>query len=86
MSEVESITSKDGLRFDWYPILEADFIDDLANKVIITIEEARTSTRGISKQEAKERTQAQLTIAKHLLSALYNAQHTITKKKTPTRV
>jgi len=26
----KTISSKDGLRFDSYPILQADFIDDLA--------------------------------------------------------
>ena len=79
-------TAKDGLRFDWYQPLEADFINDLAAKVIATIEDSRASTRGISKQKAEERKQAQLTIAKHLLSALYNAHHSISNKKTPTRV
>ena len=79
-------TAKDGLRFDWYQPLEADFIDYLAAKVIATIEDSRASTRGISKQKAEERKQAQLTIAKHLLSALYSAHHSISNKKAPTRV
>lgn len=84
MSKIPS--AKDGLRFDWYPILQADFIDDLAAEVIVTIEAARTSTRGSSKAAAEARTQQQLTIATHLLSALYSAYNTISSKKAPTRV
>jgi hypothetical protein len=57
------LTAKDGLRFDWYPILQADFIDDLAAEVVAIIEAARTSTRGSSKAAAEERTQQQLSIA-----------------------
>ena len=57
-------SAKDGLRFDWYPILQADFIDDLAAEVMAIIEAARTSTRGSSKAAAEERTQQQLSIAK----------------------
>jgi len=82
----KTISSKDGLRFDWYPILQADFIDDLAAEVIATIETARTSTRGVSKASAEKRTQQHLIIAKHLLSALYCAYSTITSKKTLIRV
>jgi hypothetical protein len=78
--------SKDGIRFDWYPILQADFIDDLSAEVMSTIETARTSTRGSSKDASDVRTQQQLIIAKHLLSALYCAYSTITSKKTPTRI
>ena len=78
--------SKDGLRFDWYPILQADFLDDLAAEVIVTIEAARTSTRGSSPAAAEKRTQHQLIIAKHLLSALYCAYSTVSIKKSPTRV
>tara|TARA_R110002074_G_C12533588_1_gene665107 strand:- start:898 stop:2457 length:1560 start_codon:yes stop_codon:yes gene_type:complete len=78
--------SKDGLRFDWYPILQADFIDDLATEVMATIEVARTSTRGSSPTAAEVRTQQQLTIAKHLLSALYCAYSAVSSKKAPTLV
>ena len=78
--------SKDGLRFDWYPILQADFLDDLAAEVMATIEAARTSTRGSSPAAAEERTQDQLIIAKHLLSALYCAYSTVSIKKLPTRI
>jgi len=78
--------SKDGLRFDWYPILQADFIDELATEVMATIEAARTSTRGSSPATAEKRTQDQLIIAKHLLSALYCAYSTVSIKKAPTRV
>ena len=78
--------SKDGLRFDWYPILQADFIDDLAAEVMATIEAARTSTRGSSPAAAQKRTQDQLIIAKHLLSALYCAYSTVSSKKAPTRI
>ncbi|MDB4428323.1 hypothetical protein N9161_08865 [Porticoccaceae bacterium] len=81
-----SPTAKDGLRFDWYQPLDADFIDDLAAKVIATIEGARASTRGISKEKAEQGRQIRLVIAKHVLSALYSAQHALTKKKRPTRV
>ena len=79
-------SAKDGLRFDWYPILQADFIDDLAAEVMAIIEAARTSTRGSSKAAAEGRTQQQLSIAKHLLSSLYCAYSTVSNKKTPTRV
>ena len=82
----KTIPSKDGLRFDWYPLLQADFIDDLAAEVIATIEAARTSTRGSSPAAAEKRTQDQLIIAKHLLSALYCAYSTVSIKKAPTRV
>ena len=78
--------SKDGLRFDWYPILQADFIDDLAAEVMATIEAARTSTRGSSPAAAQKRTQDQLIIAKHLLSALYCAYSTVSSKKAPIRI
>jgi hypothetical protein len=78
--------SKDGLRFDWYPILQADFIDDLAAEVMHTIEAAKTSTRGSSPTAAEKRTQDQLIIAKHLLSALYCAYSTVGIKKAPSRV
>ena len=78
--------SKDGLRFDWYPILQDDFIDELAAEVMATIEAARTSTRGSSPATAEKRTQDQLIIAKHLLSALYCAYSTVSIKKAPTRV
>ena len=84
MSKIPS--AKDGLRFDWYPILQADFIDDLAAEVMAIIEAARTSTRGSSKAAAEARTQQQLTIAKHLLSALYCAYSTVSIKKAPTRI
>jgi hypothetical protein len=33
--------SKEGLRFDWHPILQADFINDLAAEVMSTVEAAR---------------------------------------------
>ena len=82
----KAIPSKDGLRFDWYPILQADFIDDLAAEVMATIEAARTSTRGSSPAAAQKRTQDQLIIAKHLLSALYCAYSTVSIKKSPTRI
>ncbi len=78
--------SKDGLRFDWYPILDAKFIDDLAAEVMTTILAARKSTRGSSKATTEERNQQQLEITKHLLSALYCAYSTITIKKSPTRI
>jgi len=77
----KKLSVKDGLRFDWYPILQADFIDDLAAEVMVTIEAARTSTRGSSPAAAEERTQQQLTIAKHLLSALYCAYSTVSIRK-----
>ena len=78
--------SKDGLRFDWYPILQADFLDDLASEIMMIIEAASTSTRGFSQAAAEGRTQQQPTIAKHLLSALYCAYSTVSSKKAPTRV
>ena len=78
--------SKDGLRFDWYPILQADFLDDLAAEVMATIEAARTTTRGSSAATAEGRAQQQLTIAKHLLSALYCTYSTISSKTLPSRV
>ena len=42
MTENKTQAGKDGLRFDWYPILQADFLDDLASEVMATIEAART--------------------------------------------
>lgn len=78
--------SKEGLRFDWHPILQADFINDLAAEVMSTVEAARTSTRGSTKDAIDVRTQQQLMIAKHLLSALYCAYSTIRSKKTTTRI
>jgi hypothetical protein len=30
MTENKTQAGKDGLRFDWYPILQADFLDELA--------------------------------------------------------
>ena len=86
MTEIKTQAAKDGLRFDWYPILQADFIDDLAAEVMATIEPARTSTRGSSPAAAEKRTQDQLIIAKHLLSALYCAYSTVSIKKAPTRI
>jgi hypothetical protein len=82
----KKLSVKDGLRFDWYPILQADFLDDLAAEVMVTIEAARTSTRGSSPAAAEERTQDQLIISKHLLSALYCAYSTVSIKKAPTRI
>ena len=86
MNENKTQAGKDGLRFDWYPLLQADFLDDLAAEVMATIEAARTSTRGSSPATAEERTQDQLIIAKHLLSALYCAYSTVSSKKLPSRV
>jgi hypothetical protein len=86
MTEIKTQAAKDGLRFDWYPILQADFINDLAAEVMTTIETARTSTRGSSPAAAEKRTQDQLIIAKHLLSALYCAYSTVSIKKAPTRI
>ena len=45
---------KDGLRVDWYPTLQADFLDDLAAEVMVTIEAAGTSTRGSSTAAAED--------------------------------
>ena len=78
--------SKEGLRFDWHPILQADFINDLAAEVVSTVEAARTSTRGSTKDAIDVRTQQQLIIAKHLLWALYCAYSTVSSKKTLTRI
>jgi hypothetical protein len=75
--------NKEGLRFDWYPIITNDFISNLASEVISCIEKGRTNTRGISKSAIIKRNQDQLIIAKHLLSALYFAHFTLTTKKTP---
>ena len=77
---------KEGLRFDWHPILQADFINDLAAEVMSTVEAARTSTRGSTKDAIDVRTQQQLIIAKHLLSALYCAHSTVSSKKILTRI
>ena len=82
----KTLSVKDGLRFDWYPILQADFIDELAAEVMATIEAARKTTRGSSPAAAEKRTQHQLILAKHLLSALYCAYSTVSSKKAPTRI
>lgn len=86
MTENKTQAGKDGLRFDWYPTLQADFLDDLAAEVMATIEAARTTTRGSSAATAEGRAQQQLTITKHLLSALYCAYSTISNKKLPSRI
>ena len=86
MTEIKTQAAKDGLRFDWYPILQADFLDDLASEVMVIIEAASTSTRGFSQAAAEGRTQQQLIITKHLLSALYCAYSTVSSKKAPTRI
>jgi hypothetical protein len=75
MTENKTQAGKDGLRFDWYPILQADFLDDLASEVMATIEAARTSTRGSSPATAEGRVQQQLTIATPSIRALLRLQH-----------
>ena len=86
MTISKELSAKDGLRFDWYVLLKADFMDDLVNEILDQIEQTQTSTRGISKEKAKCKKQQQRVIAQHLLSALYSAYSAISNKKTPTRV
>ena len=57
-------------RFDWYPIINEDFINTHVDLVLEHLA-ATTSTRGVTKEQAIERTEQRKTIAKHLLSALY---------------
>ena len=71
--------TRGGLRFDWYSVLEADFINNFAD--ILTKEIAMTQGKqGITWDQQKERHLTQLQIAKHLLSALYQSYTSINSR------
>ena len=60
---------REGLRFDWYGIADADFIDELAATVTDTVNEKR-STRGLTPDKATARAEEERFIAKHLIGSL----------------
>ena len=67
------------LRYDWYPIINEDFIDTHVDLVLEHLA-ATTSTRGVTKEKALERAKQRKTIAKHLLSALYFSYNSFSSK------
>lgn len=71
------------LRYDWYPIINEDFIDAHVDLVLEHLA-AKTSTRGVTKEKALERTEQRKTIAKHLLSALYFSYNSFSSKSKRT--
>ena len=82
INQVTLPSTKEGLRFDWHAPLKEDFITNLADRVLKQIQLSQSS-RGITKEAAKLRQMSQTTIARHLLSALYNAHTVINSKATP---
>ena len=72
-----------GDRFDWYAILDAEFINDLARQVLAEIHRGRSSSRGLSPAQREARNVKELGIAKHLISALYSARITISALNEP---
>jgi len=78
-------TSKEGQRFDWYPVIEEGFINSLTTTVLKKIHQSQ-STRGITKEQAERRTNDQQTITTHLLSGLYFAHTVISSESNTTYV
>jgi len=76
---------REGLRFDWYQLTEADFIDELAATVTDTVNEKR-STRGLTPDKAIGRAEEERFIAKHLIGSLYHAYSSITSDNSPTPI
>ena len=74
--------TRDGLRFDWYSVIDADFINNFAD--ILTKEIAKTQGKhGITWVKQKERHLSQLEITKHLLTALYQSYTSINSRCEP---
>ena len=73
----KKISPKDGDRFDWFAILDEEFIDVLSNKVVENIT-YKDNPRGISKEDKIVRHEKRTLIAQHLISALYAAYCTAT--------
>ena len=76
---------REGLRFDWYGIADADFIDDLVATVIDTVNIKR-STRGLTPEQAVARAEEEQLIAKHLIGSLYHAYSSVTSNSSPTPI
>ena len=72
----KKIDHKDGDRFDWYPIIEEEFIQTLADKVIAKLA-IQDSPRGVTKEQRASRDEDRRLIAQHLLSALYHSFFTV---------
>ena len=81
INQVTLPSTKEGLRFDWHAPLKEDFITNLADRVLKQIQLSQSS-RGMTKEAAEQRHKSQITIAIHLLSALYNAHTVISSKDT----
>ena len=74
----EKINQKDGDRFDWFPILDEEFVHSLVNKVLANIT-SKDSARGITKEHRISRDKDRKLVAQHLISALYGAYCTINR-------
>ena len=72
----KKINPKDGDRFDWFAVLDDEFIDVLSNKVVENIA-CKDNPRGISKEDKIVRHEKRTLIAQHLISALYAAYCTV---------
>ena len=75
----------DGLRFDWYQITHAEFLDELVKTVIDTVNKKR-STRGLTPEQAIARSEEEQLIAKHLIGSLYHAYSSVTSNSSPTPI
>jgi hypothetical protein len=75
----------DGLRFDWYQITHAEFLDELVKTVIDTVNKKR-STRGLTPEQAIARSKEEQLIAKHLIGSLYHAYSSVTSNSSPTPI
>ena len=73
---------REGIRFDWYAIADADFIAELVETVIDTMNTGR-STRGLTPEQAATRSIEEQLISQHLLSALYSAHSAISASSEP---
>ena len=62
---------RQGLRFDWYPVINEAFIHHLVDELIANIENFRKSSRGLNSNQLLKRTEETKQIAKHVISALY---------------
>jgi hypothetical protein len=80
----KKIGHKDGDRFDWYPIIEEEFIQTLADKVIAKLA-FQDSPRGVTKEQRTSRDEDRRLIAQHLLSALYHSFFTVNNNETGVR-
>ena len=74
----EKINQKDGDRFDWFPILDEEFVHSLVNKVLANIT-SKDSARGITKEHRISRDKDRKLVSQQLISALYGAYCTINR-------